>query len=146
MSQLGLMVVAIGLSAYNISLFHLFCHAMFKALLFMSAGSIIHSVISESQDIRTYGGFLQYLPVTYVSILIASLSLMALPGLTGYYSKDIIIESTLGVYTISGYIIYWLSLSSATLTTLYSIRLLYLVFFSTPNASRFVYHNLHESS
>ncbi len=96
MSQLGLMVVAIGLSAYNLSLFHLFCHAMFKALLFMSAGSIIHSVISESQDIRTYGGFIHYLPVTYICILIASLSLMAFPGLTGYYSKDIIIESTLG--------------------------------------------------
>jgi NADH-ubiquinone oxidoreductase chain 5 len=106
MSQLGLMVVAIGLSAYNISLFHLFCHAMFKALLFMSAGSIIHSIVSESQDIRTYGGLLNYLPVTYVCILIASLSLMAFPGLTGYYSKDIIIESTIGVYTISGYIIY----------------------------------------
>lgn len=146
MSQLGLMVVAIGLSAYNISLFHLFCHAMFKALLFMSAGSIIHSIISESQDIRTYGGLLNYLPVTYVCILIASLSLMAFPGLTGYYSKDIIIESTIGVYTISGYIIYWLSLSSATLTTLYSIRLLYLVFFNTPNNSKFAYLNLHESS
>ncbi len=146
MSQLGLMVVAIGLSAYNISLFHLFCHAMFKALLFMSAGSIIHSVISESQDIRTYGGFIHYLPVTYISILIASLSLMAFPGLTGFYSKDIIIESTLGVYTISGFIVYWLSLSSATLTTLYSIRLLYLVFYNIPNNNKFIYHNLHESS
>lgn len=146
MSQLGLMVVAIGLSAYNISLFHLFCHAMFKALLFMSAGSIIHSIISESQDIRTYGGLLNYLPVTYVCILIASLSLMAFPGLTGFYSKDIIIESTLGVYTISGYIIYWLSLSSATLTTLYSIRLLYLVFYNIPNNNRYTYFNLHEST
>lgn len=146
MSQLGLMVVAIGLSAYNISLFHLFCHAMFKALLFMSAGSIIHSILSESQDIRTYGGLLNYLPVTYVCILIASLSLMAVPGLTGFYSKDIIIESTLGVYTISGYIIYWLSLSSATLTTLYSIRLLYLVFYNIPNNNKFTYHNMHESS
>nr|YP_009029661.1 NADH dehydrogenase subunit 5 [Magnusiomyces ingens]YP_010180081.1 NADH dehydrogenase subunit 5 [Saprochaete ingens]AHY04915.1 NADH dehydrogenase subunit 5 [Magnusiomyces ingens]QUX32925.1 NADH dehydrogenase subunit 5 [Magnusiomyces ingens]QUX32949.1 NADH dehydrogenase subunit 5 [Saprochaete ingens] len=146
MSQLGLMVVAIGLSAYNMSLFHLFCHAMFKALLFMSAGSIMHSMISESQDIRTYGGLLNYLPVTYVCILMASLSLMAFPGLTGFYSKDIIIESTLGVYTISGYIIYWLSLSSATLTTLYSIRLLYLVFYNIPNNNRYTYFNLHEST
>jgi NADH-ubiquinone oxidoreductase chain 5 len=72
----------------------------------MSAGSIIHSVISESQDIRTYGGFLNYLPVTYICIFIASLSLMAFPGMTGFYSKDIIIESTLGVYTISGFIVY----------------------------------------
>lgn len=145
MSQLGLMVVAIGLSAYNISLFHLFCHAMFKALLFMSAGSIIHSVVSESQDVRTYGGFLAFLPVTYSAILIASLSLMAVPGLTGFYSKDVIIESAYGVYTVSGFIIYWFSLASATLTTLYSIRLLYLVFYAAPNATRFVYHNLHES-
>lgn len=145
MSQLGLMVVAIGISAYNISLFHLFCHAMFKALLFMSAGSIIHSVLSESQDIRTHGGLLHYIPVTYVCILIASLSLMAFPGLTGFYSKDIIIESMYGVYSVSGFIMYWLSLTSATLTTLYSIRLLYLVFFNTPNSSKYTYYNVHES-
>lgn len=99
-------MIAIGLSAYNLSLFHLFCHSFFKALLFMSAGSLIHSVVSEYQDIRMYGGMLKFLPLTYVCLLIASLSLMAIPGLTGYYSKDIIIESGLGVYSISGYVIY----------------------------------------
>jgi len=106
MSQLGMMVVAIGLGNYNASIYHLFCHAMFKALLFMSAGSIIHSIITESQDIRTFGGYIHYLPITYICIFIASLSLMAIPGLSGYYSKDIIIEATYTTYTISGYIMY----------------------------------------
>jgi NADH-ubiquinone oxidoreductase chain 5 len=106
MSQLGMMTIAIGLSAYNLALFHLLGHAFFKALLFMSAGSIIHSILNESQDIRTYGGLLNYLPYTYICITIASLSLMAMPGLTGYYTKDIIIESTYGSYNVSNYIVY----------------------------------------
>jgi NADH-ubiquinone oxidoreductase chain 5 len=106
MSQLGLMVLAIGLSSYQVSIYHLFTHAMFKALLFMSAGSIIHSVVYESQDIRTFGGLIHYLPVTYISILIASLSLMAIPGLSGFYSKDLIIESAYGVYSLSGFTLY----------------------------------------
>ncbi len=145
MSQLGIMMIAIGLSAYNLSLFHLFCHSFFKALLFMSAGSIIHSVVSEYQDIRMYGGMLKFLPLTYVCLLIASLSLMAIPGLTGYYSKDIIIESGLGVYSISGYVIYWLALTSAVLTSLYSIRVLYLTFFNVPNGPKHTYINIHEA-
>ncbi|ODQ76905.1 hypothetical protein BABINDRAFT_169589 [Babjeviella inositovora NRRL Y-12698] len=100
MSQLGLIVVAVGGSGYSLALFHLFCHSFFKALLFISAGAIIHSVISESQDMRTYGGFNRYLPFTYTCLLIASLSLMAIPGLTGFYSKDAIIESILAVCSI----------------------------------------------
>lgn len=146
MSQLGLMFVAIGISNYNISLFHLFNHAMFKALLFMSAGSIIHSVIYETQDIRNYGGFAKWLPVTYICLIIASLSLMATPGLTGFYSKDILIESTYGVYNISGYIVYIFSIVSATLTTIYSIRLVYYVFYNNPNANKYAYHTVHESN
>nr|YP_003935027.1 NADH dehydrogenase subunit 5 [Groenewaldozyma salmanticensis]ADO51051.1 NADH dehydrogenase subunit 5 [Groenewaldozyma salmanticensis] len=146
MSQLGMMVVAIGLGNYNASIYHLFCHAMFKALLFMSAGSIIHSIITESQDIRTFGGYVHYLPITYICIFIASFSLMAIPGLSGYYSKDIIIEATYTTYTISGYIMYWFTLISATLTTLYSIRLIYLIFFITPNNNKYSYTHIHESS
>nr|YP_010257022.1 NADH dehydrogenase subunit 5 [Saprochaete fungicola]QUV75103.1 NADH dehydrogenase subunit 5 [Saprochaete fungicola] len=145
MSQTGTMVVAIGLSAYNISTFHTFCHAMFKATTFMSAGSIIHSVVSESQDVRTYGGFTAFTPVTYSAITIASTSTMAVPGTTGFYSKDVIIESAYGVYTISGFIMYWFSTASATTTTTYSIRTTYTVFYALPNATRFVYHNTHES-
>jgi NADH-ubiquinone oxidoreductase chain 5 len=106
MSQLGLMILAIGLSNYNASIYHLFTHAMFKALLFMSAGSIIHSIISQSQDIRTFGSLLNYTPITYICLLIGSLSLIAIPGLSGFYSKDIIIESCYGIYSLSGYIIY----------------------------------------
>jgi NADH-ubiquinone oxidoreductase chain 5 len=145
MSQLGLMVLAIGLSSYQVSIYHLFTHAMFKALLFMSAGSIIHSVIYESQDIRTFGGLIHYLPVTYISILIASLSLMAIPGLSGFYSKDLIIESAYGVYSLSGFTLYWFAITSATLTSIYSFRLLYLIFYNIPNANRYTYYSIHES-
>lgn len=106
MSQVGIMMLGIGISAYNLALFHLICHSFFKALLFMSAGAIIHAVGNGYQDIRTYGSFLKFLPLTYICILIASLSLMALPGLTGYYSKDIIIETLYGSYSLTGYIIY----------------------------------------
>ncbi|MBY3555998.1 NADH-quinone oxidoreductase subunit L, partial [Modestobacter lapidis] len=70
------------------------------------AGAIIHSVINESQDLRTYGGFLPFLPLTYTCILIASLSLMAIPSLTGFYSKDIILETLVGSYQISGFLVY----------------------------------------
>jgi NADH-ubiquinone oxidoreductase chain 5 len=145
MSQLGMMMIAIGISSYNTSIYHLLCHAMFKALLFMSAGSIIHSVVYESQDIRYYGGYIHYLPITYIAMVIASFALIAIPGMSGYYSKDFIIESLYGHYTISGYIIYIFSVLSATLTTIYSTRLLYMVFYNTPNSNKFTYHNIHES-
>lgn len=145
MSQLGLMILAIGLSNYNASIYHLFTHAMFKALLFMSAGSIIHSIATQSQDIRTFGGLLNYTPITYTCMLIGSLSLMAIPGLSGFYSKDIIIESCYGVYSLSGYIVYWFALISATLTTIYSFRLIYLVFFNTPNNNKYSFSIANEN-
>lgn len=104
-SQLGMLFIAIGLSQYNIALFHLVNHAYFKALLFLGAGSIIHSM-NDEQDIRKYGGLIKILPFSYSIILIGSLSLMAIPFLTGYYSKDLIIESTYGQFLISGFIIY----------------------------------------
>ncbi len=139
-------MLAIGISSYNLALYHLICHSFFKALLFMSAGSIIHAVINEYQDIRTYGGFHKFLPLSYICILIASLSLMAIPGLTGYYSKDIIIESLYGNYTFTGYIIYWFAICSATLTSLYSVRLIYYIFLNIPNNPKYVYMNLNENS
>lgn len=145
MSQLGIMVIAIGISAYDLAIYHLYCHAFFKALLFMSAGSIIHSYMSETQDLRKYGGLLNYLPYSYTTILIASLSLMAIPGLTGYYSKDIIIETLYGSYNISGYIVYFIALTSAVLTSIYSLRLIYLTFYAIPNGSKYIYSNIHES-
>ena len=90
-SQLGYMVFICGLSGYNIAMFHLFNHAFFKALLFLSAGSIIHAVADE-QDMRKMGGLLNLLPFTYSMMLIGSLSLMGFPFLTGFYSKDLILE------------------------------------------------------
>lgn len=145
MSQVGIMMIAIGVSCYNLALFHLICHSFFKALLFMSAGSVIHSIISEYQDIRMYGGFRQFIPLAYTCIFIASLSLMAIPGLTGFYSKDIIIESMYGEYTFSGFIIYWFALISATCTSLYSIRLIYYTFLNNPNSPKYIYINLKEN-
>lgn len=145
MSQLSMMMLAIGSSSYDLAIYHLYCHAFFKALLFMSAGSIIHSVMSETQDMRKYGGLLEYLPFSYTSMVIASLSLMAIPGLTGYYSKDIIIESLYGTYSVSGYIMYYVATASATLTAIYSLRVLYLTFYNIPNNNRYTYSNIHES-
>lgn len=140
-----MMMLAIGISAYDLSMYHLYCHAFFKALLFMSAGSVIHSIVFETQDMRKYGGLVTYLPFSYVCMLIASLSLMAIPGLTGYYSKDIIIESLYGTYTLSGYIFYYLATASAALTAIYSLRVLYLTFFNIPNANKYTYSLIHES-
>ena len=139
------MVLAIGISSYDLAIYHLYCHAFFKALLFMGAGSVIHSYISETQDMRKYGGLVNYLPFSYTAILIASLSLMAIPGLTGYYSKDIIIESLYGTYTFSGYILYYMAVGSATLTSLYSIRVLYLTFYNNPNSNKATYQHIHEN-
>lgn len=86
------MVLACGLSAYSASLFHLLNHAFFKALLFLSAGSVIH-ILSGEQDIRRMGGLARLTPFVYVNMLIASLALAGFPFLAGFYSKDFIIEA-----------------------------------------------------
>jgi NADH-ubiquinone oxidoreductase chain 5 len=91
------MVLACGISNYSLSLFHLFNHAFFKALLFLSAGSIIH-LLNNEQDIRKMGGLAKLSPFIYVSMLIASLALSGFPFLSGFYSKDLIIESTTAKY------------------------------------------------
>lgn len=101
-SQLGYMAFACGLSNYSASLFHLVNHGFFKALLFLSAGCVIHSLYDE-QDMRKYGSLIRSLPYSYAMILIGSLSLMGFPFLTGFYSKDAIIELAYGHYSLSGY-------------------------------------------
>jgi len=100
-SQLGYMVFACGISSYSASIFHLFNHAFFKALLFLSAGSVIHA-IGDEQDLRKMGALIARQPYTYTMILIGSLSLMGFPFLTGFYSKDAIIEMAYGTYTVEG--------------------------------------------
>jgi NADH-ubiquinone oxidoreductase chain 5 len=132
MSQLGMMVIAVGLSSYNIALFHLVNHAFYKGLLFLGAGAVIHAV-ADNQDFRKYGGLIFYLPLTYSVMLIASLSLVAFPFMTGFYSKDFIIESAFGKYYISSMSVYYISIIGAMFTTLYSIKVLYLTFLSNPN-------------
>jgi len=104
-SQLGYMFFICGLSGYHFSLLHLINHAFFKALLFLSAGAIIHS-LSNEQDMRRYGGLIKLLPFTYVMLFIGSLSLMGFPFLTGYYSKDLILEFAFTRYTFTGTIAY----------------------------------------
>lgn len=126
-SQLGYMVLACGLSMYNIGFFHLFNHAFFKALLFLSAGSVIH-LMSNEQDIRKMGGLAGLTPFTYIQVLIGSLALAGFPFLAGFYSKDLIIESANIKYWINGQFFYWLALIAAILTMYYSTRLLYIVF------------------
>ncbi len=131
MSQLGMMVIAVGLSSYNIALFHLVNHAFYKALLFLGAGAVIHAV-SDNQDLRKYGGLKLYLPLSYSVMLIASLSLVAFPFMTGFYSKDLILESAYGQFYFSGTIVYCIATIGAIFTTLYSIKVLYLTFLSNP--------------
>src|SRR5882762_9611449 len=100
-SQLGYMVMAVGLSQYNVALMHVINHAFFKALLFLGAGAVIHS-FSDQQDVRRLGGLINFLPFTYTAMLVGSLSLLATPWLTGFYSKDLIIELAYGQYSFSG--------------------------------------------
>lgn len=142
-SQLGYMVMSCGLSNYNVALFHLVNHAFFKALLFLSAGAVIHALNSE-QDFRKMGGLRYLLPFTYTMMLIGSLSLMALPFLTGFYSKDLILELAKGQYTVTGSMVYWFGIIAALFTSIYSLRLLTLTFFSYPNAPYKTLKSVHE--
>jgi len=143
MSQLGMMVIAIGLSSYNIALFHLVNHAFYKGLLFLGAGAVIHAV-ADNQDLRKYGGLGAFLPLTYSVILIASLSLVAFPFMTGFYSKDFILESAYGQYYFSSIAVYVIAVIGAIFTTLYSVKVLYLTFLANPNGNIVSYKHAHE--
>jgi len=143
MSQLGMMVIAIGLSSYNVALFHLVNHAFYKALLFLGAGAVIHAV-SDNQDFRKYGGLKPFLPLTYSVMLIASLSLVAFPFMTGFYSKDFILESAYGQFYFSSTVVYFISTIGAMFTTLYSVKVLYLTFLTNPNGPLVNYKHAHE--
>jgi len=143
MSQLGMMVIAIGLSSYNIAIFHLINHAFYKGLLFLGAGAVIHA-IADNQDLRKYGGLISFLPLSYSVILIASLSLVALPFMAGYYSKDFILESAYGQYHFSSIDVYIIAVIGAMFTTLYSVKVIFLTFLSNPNGSINYYKNAHE--
>jgi NADH-ubiquinone oxidoreductase chain 5 len=139
-----MMVIAVGISQYNVALMHLVLHAMYKASLFLSAGSVLHAM-GDQQDFRRFGGLVKLLPLTYTVILIASLSLAALPWLSGYYSKDLIIELAFGSYSSLGYLVYLLAVIAACFTMLYSVKLIYLTFLTYANAPKGNYEKAHES-
>jgi len=133
-SQLGFITFAAALGNYPAALFHLFNHAFFKALLFLSAGSVIHA--TGHQDIRKMGGLLPFLPLTYTSFLLGSLSLIGFPFYSGFYGKDLILEASFSLFFASSFPIYLLSSLSTFLTSFYSLRLIYFVFFAYPNFER----------
>lgn len=144
-SQLGYMVFACGLSNYSVGVFHLVNHAFFKALLFLGAGSIIHAVADE-QDMRKMGGLKKLVPFTYSMMVIGSLALIGFPFLTGFYSKDVILEVAYGKYTLEGHFSYILGTLGAFLTAFYSTRLIYLTFLSKPNGYKSVICAAYDSS
>lgn len=138
-----MMVIAVGLSSYNIALFHLVNHAFYKGLLFLGAGAVIHAV-ADNQDFRKYGGLIGFLPLTYSVMLIASLSLVAFPFMTGFYSKDFILESAYGQFRFYSFAVYFIATIGAMSTTLYSVKVLYLTFITNANGPLVNYKKAHE--
>jgi len=138
-------MMAIGISQYNVALMHTVNHAFFKALLFLGAGAVIHS-FADQQDVRKMGGLIKFLPFTYSVMLTGSLSLLATPYLTGFYSKDLILELAYGQYNFSGIYAYILGSITAGITAFYSFRLISLVFLTTPNGNKLSYLNSLNSS
>jgi NADH-quinone oxidoreductase subunit L len=143
-SQLGYMFFAAGVGAYHVAMFHLFTHAFFKALLFLGSGSVIHSFKNE-QDIRLMGGVWKKLPYTWILMAIGTLALTGFPFLSGYYSKDAIIEfaylknSTVGFYAVA------IGILTAVLTSIYSWRLLFKTFHGKYSNEKVKIDKMHES-
>lgn len=137
-SQLGYMMLACSLSGYNLALYHLLTHASFKALLFLSAGSIIHTMNNE-QDLRKLNGIYYIMPLVSILFLIGSLSLIGFPYLSGFYSKDAIIE--LSFYYFENPFIFFMTLIGVFLTTMYSVKILYFLFFKD-NFNYFVNYSI----
>ena len=140
LAQLGYMTVALGASAYAAGVFHLMTHAFFKALLFLAAGSVIMALHHE-QDIRKMGGLKKYLPITYWTSLIGSLALIGFPGMSGFFSKDSIIEAVHASTIAGSSFAYFAVLSGVFITALYSFRLFFLVFHGQ---ERFEIHDDHK--
>jgi len=144
LSQLGYMMAALGVSAYSISVFHLVTHAFFKALLFLGAGSVIMGMHHE-QDMRKMGGLWRHMPITYVTFLIGSLALVALPPFAGFYSKDSIIEAiSLAHIPGAGYA-YFCVFVGAFVTAIYTVRSLILTFHGKPRMDAHTLEHVHES-
>jgi len=148
-SQLGYMFFAAGVSAYGAAMFHLFTHAFFKALLFLGSGCVIHAM-SDEQDMRKMGGIYKLIPITYAFMWIGSLSLggIGIPGvfgMAGFYSKDVILESSWAAHSPIGQYAYWLGTVAALMTAFYSWRLLFMTFHGKPRCDEKTLAHVHES-
>lgn len=143
-SQLGYMVVGLGASAYDAAIFHLMTHAFFKALLFLAAGSVIVAMHHE-QDMRKMGGLARYLPVTYLTFMVGSLALCALPPFSGFYSKDIIIEAAMLSHVPGATYAYYCVLIGAFFTSLYSFRAIFMTFHTNERMDAETKSHIHES-
>lgn len=144
LSQLGYMVAALGVSAYAAGIFHLMTHAFFKALLFLGAGSVIIGM-HHDQDIRNMGGLWKKMPITYITMLIGTFAIIGFPFFSGFYSKDTIIEAVHLSNIPGADFAYWIVLGSVFITSLYSFRLLFLVFHTKPRMDAHTASHIHES-
>ena len=143
-SQLGYMFFAAGVGAYHIAIFHLFTHAFFKALLFLCAGSVIHS-LNEEQDITKMGGIYKKIPFTYIFMIIGTLAITGFPLLSGFYSKDAILEAAYFSNSYFGGYATVIGVLTAILTSIYSWRLIYKTFHGNYRGESDKYKNIHES-
>jgi len=144
LSQLGYMTVALGASAYSVAIFHLMTHAFFKALLFLAAGSVIIA-LHHDQDIRNMGGLRKYMPITWITSLIGSLALIGTPFLSGFYSKDSIIEAVGNSHLAGSGFAYFAVLAGVFVTAFYSFRMYFLVFHGKERFGKAHHHDEHAS-
>ncbi|MFT6931766.1 MAG: NADH-quinone oxidoreductase subunit L [Paracoccaceae bacterium] len=156
-SQLGYMFVAAGLGVYSVAMFHLFTHAFFKAMLFLGAGSVIHSMHHE-QDMRNYGGLRKKIPYTFAAMMVGTLAItgVGIPatlftlggvpiGFAGFLSKDAVIESAFAGGTWAAQYAFWMLVIAAAFTSFYSWRLIFLTFYGTPRGNKQTHDHAHES-
>ena len=144
LSQLGYMTAALGVSAYEIAIFHLGTHAFFKALLFLAAGSVIIAMHHE-QDMRKMGGLRSIMPITYLATLVGSLALAGIPPFAGFFSKDAVIEAVHHSHIAGAKYAYFAVLSGVFITAFYSFRLLYMTFHGKCRAPQSIKIQLNES-
>ena len=144
LSQLGYMTVALGVSAYSVAIFHLMTHAFFKAVLFLGAGSVIIAMHHE-QDMRKMGGLKKYMPITYWTMFIAALANAGTPGLSGFFSKDSIIEAVHFADIPGANFAYICVLITVFVTAFYTFRMLFMTFHGSPRMDQHTKEHLHES-
>jgi NADH-quinone oxidoreductase subunit L len=142
-SQLGYMFFACGVSAYHVGIFHLVTHGFFKALLFLSAGSVIHA--THEQNIFAMGGIRRKMPITYANFWFGSLAIIGIFPFAGFYSKDLVLESAFAANSSYGYLAFSLGMIAAVLTAIYSVKIIILTFHGKTNLSEDAFHHVHES-